>query len=168
MCFQRTRPNNRSCGPSRKPPNSSFFFSHPLSYPPQATSARSSGPQRCRNSACIAAGRSRVRFRTVSASFDAINSCASNEHERTTAFVRPQPQNLLLPHPDFCLLPTLVCPFVRLSGDLSKVQWPAGLQSLNLGGCRKIEGKFLPRLTPFVLPTNTTEQPLVRPQPQTS
>ena len=40
------------------------------------------------------------------------------------------------PHPDFCLLSALLFPFVRLPGDLSKVQWPEGLQSLALVGAK--------------------------------
>eukprot|EP00947_MAST-08B_sp_MAST-8B-sp1_P001628 g1628.t1 len=37
---------------------------------------------------------------------------------------------------------------MNITGDLSKVQWPAALQELNLMYCEKIEGTFLPHLTP--------------------
>ena len=48
-------------------------------------------------------------------------------------------------------------PLLSLSGDLSKVQWPAALQSLNLQWCGGIEGTFQLRLVSFVRPTNTIE-----------
>ena len=48
-------------------------------------------------------------------------------------------------------------PLLSLSGDLSKVQWPAALQSLDLMSCGKVHGTFQPRLASFVRPTNTIE-----------
>ena len=57
--------------------------------------------------------------------------------------VRPQPQTSFFLILTFCLLSAHMCPFVRLSGDLSKVQWLPGLQILNLNGCGLVEGKFL-------------------------
>ena len=68
--------------------------------------------------------------------------------------------NLLLPLSNSCDMVFLL--FLALcthSGDLSKVQWPASLQEFILYECRKVEGKFLPRLTPFAPPTNTNEHP---------
>ena len=51
-------------------------------------------------------------------------------------------------------------PLLSLAGDLSKVQWPAALQELDLQYCEKMKGAFQPRLASFVRPTNTIEQPL--------
>ena len=51
-----------------------------------------------------------------------------NEH----SLVRPQPQTSFFLILTFCLPSAFVCPFAHLSGDLSKVQWPEGLQSLGL------------------------------------
>ena len=62
-------------------------------------------------------------------------------------------------------------PLLSPAGDLSKVQWPAALQYLNLDRCYHIEGRFQPRLNTLVPPTNTNEHdrtPLVRPQPHPS
>ena len=95
----------------------------------------------------------------VSALFDFI--CAPNEHERTTSLVRPQPQTSFFLILTFGLLSTLVCPFVRLSGDLSKVQWPAGLHDLNLGWT----GVWGASLAPFRDFMRLTNFHLVRPQP---
>ena len=123
----------------------------------QGISARSNGPQRFRHSVWRAAPASRVRFSLVW-----LHLCAQRTQSNTS---RAAPAaNLLLPPSDPYDGFSLLWALCTHSGDLSKMQWPAALQELNLEWCRQITGAFQPHCAP----NEHHRTSLVRPQPQTS